>query len=367
MADLRLLASWVLCVLAFNWTAAADSPFVKRKVIIDEDTFGPGTTNLQAILLFLQTQDVEVLGITVESGDGWRDENVAHALRLLELVQRTEIPVVPGCVYPLLNSEKETAQWEKCFGQLFYKGAWQEKFPDEGASRRTPYHGAAEVPSLPEGNPAVSPLQEPAADFLVRKVREFPHEVTVWTGGPLTNVAVACRLDPGFARMAKELVVMGGSFNPPDNGTPFALEYKHNPRLEFNFRWDPEAASLVLRESWARITEVPVDPTTKTMFSKALLAQVTVQKTPLADYLARYVQAFPMWDELGAALWLNPTLVTKVERRKVDVDVSHGAGYGNTLSWEPDMAPVFGGGNVDVVIDFDLPGFERFVVETLSR
>ncbi|HEY0789873.1 MAG TPA: nucleoside hydrolase, partial [Chthoniobacterales bacterium] len=232
MAELRLLTFCVLGAFAFIWTAAAAPPAGKRKVIIDEDSFGPGTTNLQAILLFLQTPDVDVLGITVESGDGWRDENVAHALRLLELVQRTDVPVVPGCVYPLLNSEKETVEWEKRYGQLFYKGAWQEKFPDEGASRRTPYHGPTEVPPLPEGNPTTGPLREAAADFLVRKVREFPHEVTIWTGGPLTNVAVACRLDPEFARLAKGLVMMGGSFNPPDNGTPFALEYKHSPQLE---------------------------------------------------------------------------------------------------------------------------------------
>ncbi|HEY0793340.1 MAG TPA: nucleoside hydrolase, partial [Chthoniobacterales bacterium] len=136
---------------------------------------------------------------------------------------------------------------------------------------------------------------------------------------------------------------------------------------EFNFRWDPGAASLVLAEPWARILEVPVDPTTKTMFSKGLLAQITAHKNAVTDYLERYVQAFPMWDELGAAVWLDPTLATKVEHWRVNVDVSHGAGYGNTLSWEPGMAPAFGGGNADVLLDFDLPRFERFVVETFSR
>src|SRR5581483_2423243 len=81
--------------------ASAADATPKRKVIIDQDAFGPAGSNLQAILLLLQAKDVEVLGITVPSGDGWRDENVSHALRLLEIAHRPEVPVVPGAVFPL--------------------------------------------------------------------------------------------------------------------------------------------------------------------------------------------------------------------------------------------------------------------------
>lgn len=72
----------------------------RRKVIIDQDCSGPGGSNLEALLVMLQAPQVEVLGITVVSGDQWRDEEVAHALRLLEIIGRTEIPVVPGAVFP---------------------------------------------------------------------------------------------------------------------------------------------------------------------------------------------------------------------------------------------------------------------------
>lgn len=85
----------------------------RRKVIIDQDAFGPGGPNLQPILMVLQSPEIEVLGITVESGDGWQKENVAHTLRMLELIGRPEIPVVPGATYPLLNTEEGTRRWEK--------------------------------------------------------------------------------------------------------------------------------------------------------------------------------------------------------------------------------------------------------------
>jgi hypothetical protein len=76
--------------------SAASGGGHKRMVIIDQDAYGPAGSNMQAILLLLQADDVEVLGITITSGDGWRDEEVDHTLRLLEIAGRTEVPVIPG-------------------------------------------------------------------------------------------------------------------------------------------------------------------------------------------------------------------------------------------------------------------------------
>src|SRR5258708_31751082 len=103
-------------VLGLCAIASAAAP--KRKVIIDQDAFGPGGPNLQPIMMVLQAPDVEVLGITIESGDGWQKENTAHTLRMLELIGRTDVPVVAGATYPLLNSEEETRRWEKLYGKL---------------------------------------------------------------------------------------------------------------------------------------------------------------------------------------------------------------------------------------------------------
>jgi purine nucleosidase len=77
-----------------------------RKVIINQDCSGPGGSNMQTLLTLIQSPQVEVLGITVVSGNQWRDEEVAHTLRLLELIGRTDIPVVPGAVFPLVHRRK---------------------------------------------------------------------------------------------------------------------------------------------------------------------------------------------------------------------------------------------------------------------
>jgi len=71
----------------------------KRKVIIDQDCAGPGGTDMQAILALINSPETEVLGITVLTGEAWRDEEVQHTLRLLEIIGRTDIPVVPGATF----------------------------------------------------------------------------------------------------------------------------------------------------------------------------------------------------------------------------------------------------------------------------
>src|SRR5208337_3292315 len=75
----------------------------KRKIVIDQDAAGPAGTDQQAILLLIQSPQTEVLGITVVTGDAWLTEEVAHTLRMLELIGRTDIPVVRGAEYPLVR------------------------------------------------------------------------------------------------------------------------------------------------------------------------------------------------------------------------------------------------------------------------
>jgi len=340
----------------------------KRMVIIDQDAFGPAGSNLQAILMLLQASDVEVLGITITSGDGWRDEEVDHTLRLLEIAGRPEVPVVPGAVLPLVNSFARTKAWEGLYGKLYYKGAWTESWPDQGIARRTPHPTDPYlVPPSPAGAPRIKAAPGNAADFLVREVRRHPGQVTLIAAGPLTNLALAARLDPQFAALAKELVFMGGSFNPTAANNAFAAEYANAPRREFNMRWDPEAASMVLHEPWQRIIEVPVDPTTKTLFTPELLKRVSQGTAPFDAYIGQFGQSYPMWDELAVAVWLDPSIVTHSSQLLVDVDLSFTAGYGNTLSWSAGEGPGLGERMVQVVQDIDLARFEALAVDLLSR
>ena len=96
----------------------------RRKVYIDQDCAGPGGTDMQALVAILNAPDTDVLGIGVITGDQWRDEEVQHTLRLLEIIGRTDIPVLPGAVFPLISSKEYIAKWETLHGKISYQGAW---------------------------------------------------------------------------------------------------------------------------------------------------------------------------------------------------------------------------------------------------
>jgi purine nucleosidase len=364
---MRRLAATLLLSLA-TLTCAVASPDARRLVIIDQDAQGPAGSNLQAILMLLQAPDVQLLGITITSGDGWRDEEVDHTLRLLEIAQRPDVPVVPGAIMPLLNTPARTKSWERLYGKLYYKGAWTDNWPDQGVTRRVSHpDDPALIPPSPAGAPRLKASADTAAQFLISQVHRFPGQVTIIAAGPLTNLALAARLDPHFASLAQELVFMGGSFNPTAAANAFAAEYANSPRREFNMRWDPEAASLVLHEPWRRVTEVPVDPTTRTLFTPAMKAQVAAGRAPFAAYVDRFGEPYPMWDELAVAVWLEPSLATVTTDLSVDVDTSFTAGYGNSESWSPGEGPGLGERAVHVVFAVDVKKFESLALDLLTR
>jgi purine nucleosidase len=328
----------------------------RRKVIIDEDCSGPGGSNLQAPLVLIQSPQAEVLGITVVSGDQWRDEEVAHMLRLLEIIGRPDIPVVPGAVFPLVRRRDEAQLWQQHYGKVAYAGAWDERW----------WHEPFAVPKLPEGEPSNKPAEDDAAHFLVRMVRRYPHQVTIYAGGPMTDLALAITLDPEFPELAEELVFMGGSLNPQTADPEFA----DNPRHEFNFWFDPEAAEIVLRAPWKKIVGTPTDISIKTRLTPAMMQEIKESGTPLGNYLARYYQqglgADYMWDELTAAAWLDPSLITKHETRYMGVDTAHGAAYGNTLTWTDKDKPQISREPVEVQTYLNTGRFYQMFIGLMS-
>jgi purine nucleosidase len=328
----------------------------RHKVIINQDGSGPGGSNMQTLALLVQSPQVEVLGITVVSGNQWRDEEVAHTLRLLEIMGRTDIPVVPGAAFPLVRRREETQIWQQRFGKVAFAGAWDERW----------WHGPFVVPPLPEGQPTTKPADEDAVHFLLRKVHQFPHEVTIYEGGPMTNLALAISIDPQFAELAQQLVFMGGSIGPQTEDP----EFVSNPRHEFNFWFDPEAAQIVLRAPWKKIICTPTDISVKTRLTPAMIKQIESSGTPLARYIARFYQTGQggeyMWDELAAAAWIDPSLITQKETRYMSVDLERGAGYGNTLTWVEKDKPKIVVQPVEIQFDLDKEKFYRMFIGLMS-
>lgn len=334
-------------------TGAAAQPRIK--VIVDQDARGPCTTDIQSILVFVQSEKADVLGITMVSGDLWMEQEARHTLRALEIAGRTDIPVYRGAVFPLVQTEDEAKRWESLYGEQPYQGAWDLE------------PGPYEVVPLREGEPTAKPAEGHAANFIVEMVNRYPGEVILWGGGPLTNVALAIALDPELPKKAKELVVMGGGID-------------HRYRREFNWWFDPEAARIVLRAPWRRLTVTPVDISVKTRHSDEIVSRIARADTPLARYIERFhavatpdpegpdwVPAIFMWDELSAASVLDPFLITASREMAIDVDIDHDLHYGHTLAWELDEGAPPGVGKAVVQLDVDLDRFYDLYVELMSR
>ncbi len=330
-------------------------------MIIDQDGSGPGGSNQMAMMVLLQSPQAKVLGITMVSGNAWEPEEVQHTLRMLELIHRTDVPVVPGAIFPMVRTWPETELDLKLYGRVAWLGAYGDHATGTGDAN---FHAPEVVPPLPEGAPTTRPLDEDAAHFLIRQVHAHPHQVTIYAAGPLTNIALAIRIDPHFAELTQGIVLMGGGVNPGMADPQFVL----NPHREFNFWFDPEAAHITLHAHWPRIDVTGVDISIKTMFTKAMLDEISKSPSAAAQYIAHWSQErYYMWDELAAAALLDPKIITAERLLYLDVDVSHSASYGDTMAWTAETKPDLDLQLVHVQSDLDLPRFNREFVELMRR
>src|SRR6202158_4068951 len=348
------------CVLLLHLSAYAQ----KIKVIVDQDARGPGTSDQQAILVFLQSEKFDVLGITTVSGDQWVKEETQHVLRMLEISGHTDVPVYQGAVYPLLNSKEETERWEALYGKFEYKGCWTDFEANRSTKFREPYHEPNVVPPMPEGEPHLEAHPGSAAEFIIQMVHKYPGEVVLWAGGPLTNFALALKLDSSVASLAKEFVLMGGGLYA-DKGAIDAGAI--DARREFNWWFDPEAARIVLRAPWKKVTITPIDISVKTRFTLEMKATISKAGTPVTQYLDKYSLPGYMWDEIAGIALIDPSIITGQKQLYMDIDVDHGASYGKTIFWDAkaQVPPYLRLANVQ--FDIDAPKFYKLYIDLMTR
>jgi purine nucleosidase len=329
----------VLCLLAGLGRRLGAA---EELVIFDNDWNAPGSYIGQAALMpLLASPHVKVIGLTTVTGDCWRDEGASSLLRYLEEIGAPDIPVANGAVFPLVNTWERMNQWEQTYGFIFWKGAWNDpaKFP--GSHPDDPF----KVMPTRDGPPHIRPIGESAAQFMIRQVHAHPHEVTIYEGGPMTNLALAIGLDPDFAGLAKRLIFQGGAVGQIENADGF--------HSDFNIVFDPEAAHITLSAPWAKIVSLS-EVSNPYVFDKDLLARIQERHSAAGDYLARNSGlGLPLWEELGAAYIADPSIVTKSVDVQMDVDTDHGMNYGRTNVGSKDARPRIGVATVTILQEVD--------------
>ena len=341
----RLIASFASAALLAA-AAIEAQPAVRHPVIIDTDfTAASPSDDALAVLLALQSPELDVVGIATVMGNDSLERATSDVLRVLEIAGREDIPVYRGARMPLVH---EAGPWERA-----QYGRWYSDDPP---------------PPPPGGFARKKAENGSAAEFLVRAVNARPGALTIVAIGPLTNVAMAVRSDAGFAGRVKQLVIMGGAVAALPDGAG-----NQTPNAEFNFWVDPEAARIVLR-SGIPIQLSPLNVSRKTNLTKAWYDRLVAVEAPLTGLLRRILgptferdpgQRVSMYDEVAVASLVDPTLV-KMREMYVDVDIHPGINYGVSVGGEEPWPGAEGARRMAVQYDLDWERFARLLVRNLT-
>lgn len=300
----------------------------QKRIILDTD---PGIDDILAIFLAQGSPEVELLGVTTAAGNVKVDEGTHNAVAALNIFPSDRVPVCMGCWRPLVRELHTQAYFYGSDEQIGIP--WNANWKDKIDSRH-------------------------AVNFLIEQVRKYPGEVTLFPLAPLTNIASAIILDPTFATNVKEIFLMGGAALVPGNATP---------TTEFNIVVDPEAASVVFN-SGIPITMIGLDVTGKTALwpeDVTLLDSIGSPVTNFIRLITRHYLDTPkpcyLYDPLAVAVGLNPALVKRQQKCRVDVETHGDFTAGTTfvdLRGFSRRSP-----NVNVCLEVDSEAFRAFFLE----
>ncbi len=308
-------------------------PTDRLSLLIDTD---PGVDDALAILM--ACAQAEVVGLTIAAGNVGLAHTVGNALKLTEVIG-TSIPVHAGCPTPLIWPAADAAHVHGADG-----------FGDTGY--------------LPSSRRA---SDEQAAHAIVRLARERPGELTLVALAPLTNLALALRLDPQLPTRIRRLVVMGGAVNGRGN-------FGCVP-TEFNIGFDPEAAHVVF-SSWPQFDLVDWEACVRhAMPFERFDAMLATGHAPTQFYasIVRKARAFNAAtgragmiaaDALAMAVALQPQIVRVAEHRHVGIELTGTLTRGATVvDWEGRTGRP---ANARIVLEVDQERFEALVAQALG-
>ena len=370
-----LLAHSVMFSPAAQAAQTTAAPNGSKKLIYDQDHRGPLSTDTVATLMLLQADNIDLLGICTVACDMWAKQETAYALRLLEMMGRPEIPVYMGAQEPLLNTKAEAQMRYQMFGARTlgnegYLGSFAKDggSPDVVEPLPPPYSRFAQIKAQ----------AEPAADFIMRTIRANPNEVTMYCGGPMTNLALAAMLAPDIVPITKEVIFMGGGI--------------HHSTSSVNVYFDAEAAKIGFRAGWPKFTLVTTDLAEQVHMQDDGKVDTIVDRAqpPIRELFQRYEQkpqranprrqSFRMPDEMMAAHAIDPSIFGGYDEMYIDIVTHNDGHYGDVCFWDANWqganrgTPLEGqnnpsakAGRVQALKEIDKQRFRELFVDLLTR
>lgn len=305
------------------------------KIILDCD---PGHDDAVAIMLALGNPKIDLLGITTVGGNQTLEKVTANAQSVLAACGREDIPVYAGSSKPILR-------------------------PVEVAPS---IHGDSGLDGVELPVPTVKIEEGHGVQFIIDTVMNSePQTVTLVPTGPLTNIAMAARLEPRIVERVKEVVLMGGGFHE-GNWTPMA---------EFNIWVDPEAAAIVFAEPWP-VVMVGLDLTHQALVTKEVEDRITAIGGDLSEFfvglMAFFRQAYkdnqgfddpPVHDPCTVAYLIDPDVV-KTVKAPVTVETKGEQTVGMTVT--DFRAPAPEDCHTSVATELDWDGFWDMIVDAVQ-
>jgi len=277
---------------------------MRQLFYLDCDT---GIDDAMAIAYLLASDRVQLLGVGSVSGNISAAVGARNTLDLLALAGRQDIPVAVGA-HDFLSAQ-------------FEGGA-------------THVHGDNGIGGVVLPRSETTPVDESAAEMIVRLARENPGQLNILAIGPLTNLALALQREPNLPELVPAITIMGGAAMVPGNVTAVSEANIHN---------DPEAAATVLEAGWL-VTMVPLDATMASVMEAADRDALEQSKRPVARaigamlnaYFDFYVGSFgrraiALHDPLAAAIAVGDVRLNLAPVVRVEVDATQGPGRGQTL------------------------------------
>lgn len=308
-----------------------------EKIILDCDT---GHDDAVAILLAVGNPKIDLLGVTTIGGNAELEKVTYNSRAVLQEAQVFDVPVHKGCSRPLLTPLRPAAE----------------------------VHGETGLDGVELPDPKDVPLQEGhAVNWIIDTIMNSdPKTITLVATGPLTNIALAARLEPAIVERVKRIVLMGGG----------VYEANSTPVAEFNIWTDPDAAKIVFELPWD-VTMVGLDTTHQALCLPEIQQRIEKSGGEVGQFMSGLMDFFrlaykenqdfqnpPVHDPCTIAYIIDPSVV-KTRRCAVDVENQPGLTFGETVA---DMrGPADPASHTQVTLDLDFEKFWNIVEDAIVR